>query len=178
VTIEGSWEIVPNTDGKYEVNPNGDVRRRISGRKLKAGELIKPCPNSDGYPCILGPVLTTGVRRKEFKIHRIVAEVFIGPCPGGLEVNHKDGNKTNNSVDNLEYVSHAENMKHAANLGLIPAANGRENSNVKLTEDQVREIRTQHKITGMGSRTLSKHLGLPHGAVYGVLYLRSWRCLT
>ena len=52
-------------------------------------------------------------------VHAIVAELFLGPCPQGLEVNHKDGRKTNNVVTNLEYVTHQENMRHARGLALI-----------------------------------------------------------
>lgn len=50
-------------------------------------------------------------------IHRLVAEVFIGPRPAGTEVNHKDGNKQNPIVTNLEYVTHLENVRHAIRIG-------------------------------------------------------------
>lgn len=52
-------------------------------------------------------------------IHRLVAEAVYGPCPEGYEVNHKDGNKLNNHPSNLEYITHAENIQHASNLGFI-----------------------------------------------------------
>ena len=52
-------------------------------------------------------------------VHAIIAELFIGPRPSGMDVNHRDGVKTNNVVSNLEYVTHQENMRHARLNGLI-----------------------------------------------------------
>jgi hypothetical protein len=52
-------------------------------------------------------------------VHQLVAEAFIGPRPKGRELNHKDGDMTNNIVANLEYVTHRENIQHARRLGLI-----------------------------------------------------------
>ena len=53
---------------------------------------------------------------KECLVHRIIAKAFISNIPQGMEINHKDGNKENNRVENLEIVSHFENMQHAKNV--------------------------------------------------------------
>ncbi len=61
------------------------------------------------------------------KVHRLVAEAFIGPIASGLTVNHLDGNKANNDVENLEIVTRAENSQHAMRTGLWYPPCGKQN---------------------------------------------------
>lgn len=92
------------------VNKRGDVFSSHSGRCLK------PYIDKDGY-CIVS-IKENGVRKQK-RVHRLVAEAFI-PNPLNLEqVNHKDGDKTNNNVDNLEWCDDKYNVNHAIYNGLI-----------------------------------------------------------
>lgn len=113
------WKPVVGYEGLYEVSNLGNVRSVDSMRithnqygehlsKYK-GRLLKPGKNSDGY---LYVNLCCQCVQKTFRVHRLVAEAFI-PNPDNLpEVNHIDEDKTNNRVDNLEWVSHIQNMRH------------------------------------------------------------------
>src|SRR6185369_6475365 len=86
--------------------------------------------------------LNAGERWQTICVHRLVAAAFIGPCPEGCEVNHKDLNKANNSVGNLEYITHAENVKHARqNKKDWRSLRGENSSRGKLTNAQADEIR-------------------------------------
>lgn len=83
------------------------------------------------------------VKEKKYFVHRLVAEKYI-PNPKKLtQVNHKDGNKLNNCVDNLEWVSPKDNIAHAIKLGLRPKTMG------VLNEEQVREIKKLFKVKSM-----------------------------
>lgn len=88
--------------------------------------------------------LNKNKNRRNFGVHRLVAEAFI-PNPNYFPVvNHKDGNKQNNCVENLEWVTYEENIIHAWKTGLIKKKNfprGENVSHAKLTHEQVRYIR-------------------------------------
>ncbi len=90
--------------GYYEASSLGRVR------SMPKGFVLKGSPNKRGY---LRINIYYGGGRSNWNIHRIVALAFLGPIPDGMQVNHKDFNKTNNAVSNLEYVSSAENVAHA-----------------------------------------------------------------
>lgn len=103
-------------DGNYEASNHGNVRRKTPGRRTWPGRPMVLTVMTIGYHRVAP---TIGGRNVPMYVHAIVAELFIGPCPVGLEVNHKDGDKTNNRVDNLEYVTHQENMRHARRNNMI-----------------------------------------------------------
>jgi len=75
-------------------------------------------------------------QRRAFLVHRIVWETFVGEIPEGLQINHKDGNKLNNHLSNLEVVTPKENMRHAVRTGLKPAQQAEDASMSKLSNQQ------------------------------------------
>ena len=97
-------------DGKYGANSDGEIISYVGRTKKLIGKIGK-----SGYRMV---VLTINGKKQYHNVHRIIAKAFI-PNPKGLrEVNHKDGNKLNNAVSNLEWVSTRENQIHAKNNGL------------------------------------------------------------
>lgn len=100
-----TWKAI---DGKhpYEVSDMGRVRNADTMR------VLKPCPNAKGY-------MRVQICGKKYRVHRLVAAAFI-PNPRDLpQINHKDGNKGNNSADNLEWCDQMENYLHAVDNGLV-----------------------------------------------------------
>jgi hypothetical protein len=100
------WVCAPGFEGLYEVSNYGNVRRFDNKAQLKGGL------NSYGYV-----VFSLSKHGKQYmkKGHRLVAEAFIPNPDNKRDVNHKDGDKTNNFVDNLEWASRSENVFHARN---------------------------------------------------------------
>jgi hypothetical protein len=95
-------------DTCYYITPTGKVWSAHS-QKIKVNQ-----PDVRGYERIqLG--------KKDFYIHKLVAEVFIGPCPQGYQVNHKDSNPSNNNVENLEYKTPSENTQYSVSHGNRPS---------------------------------------------------------
>lgn len=90
-------------ESKYEISDKGEIRNRETGQELKQ-------QNHNGYKTVK---INIGDGEKKYRVHRLVGEVFI-PNPKNLpEINHKDLNKANNEVSNLEWCSREENIKHA-----------------------------------------------------------------
>lgn len=118
--ISVKWKPVVGYEGLYDVSNDGRVRRpwnflkaTPSERSLPPGRVLKPHPSA-GY---LAVNLQNGLNGNTRRIHQLVAAAFIGPA-NGLQVNHRDGNKFNNRFGNLEYLTHAENTRHAVRTGL------------------------------------------------------------
>jgi len=114
----------------YSANEFGEIFGSIGKLKQRL--------NADGYP-----TLTLGskyIKRGSFRVHRIIAKLFVENSENKPEVNHIDGNKSNNYFNNLEWVTRSEQMLHAHKLGL-KSCEGEKNANHKLTEENVKEIR-------------------------------------
>lgn len=112
------WKPVKGYEGTYSVSSYGRFRRDTTSRGGKAGTIIKGYTKSRYIKVCL-----TNKETKEHKhrlVHSLVLESFIGDRPKGLVINHKDGNKFNNHLSNLEYVTNRENFIHALNTGLRP----------------------------------------------------------
>lgn len=102
-------------EGFYEVSDSGKIFRVASGKGCIAGKEIKPSSNSAGYPVVS---LCKNNKPRIFKVHRIVANAFLSNPQNYEGINHKDGNKQNNSVLNLEWCSCSKNNAHAHRIGL------------------------------------------------------------
>lgn len=132
------WREIPDTKGIYWISSFGKLKRV----KTQTGKFIEKFPkcglDSTGYKATW--LHLNGVLKYK-KLHQLVALAFLGPCPEGLVVNHKDCNKVNNNPENLEYVTRAENVAHAVRNHRFPSKKGQTNPNARLTDRQVSIIR-------------------------------------
>lgn len=107
--------------------------------------------------------------------HRAVALAYI-PNPNGLpHINHKDGDPTNNRVENLEWCDAAANAKHAVANGLtnMPNQSGNANSQAKLTAADVREMRAAHA-GGESCAAIARRLSLNPKTVWDIVHRKRW----
>lgn len=93
----------------YLVSDDGRVKNRTTGRVLKA------CNDTYGYPQV---ILSNNGHKKSHRVHRLVTKAFLDNYDDSLEVNHRNGVKTDNFVTNLEWATASENMSHAYANGL------------------------------------------------------------
>lgn len=107
------WRDVPGYEELYQVSNTGLILSLP--KRTSSGKIIKPTINADGY---LTVCLSKNNAKKTFRVNRLVALAFIPNPFYKLEVNHIDGDKTNNVSTNLEWCDRSENEKHAYSIGL------------------------------------------------------------
>ena len=149
------WKQIPHAEN-YEVSRFGEVRNKKTLKSLK--QQINP----SGYLIVCLHGSTNG---RTFPLHRLVAECFVPGDNEGLQVNHKDGNRTNNSPENLEFVTRSENMHHRYHvLG----------STRKLTEASVRELVEFRNKTGASTFETGEKYGIDKSMVSAIFSGRTW----
>lgn len=149
----------------YEVSDMGRVRNRVTGCVLRPGR------NKDGYQQIN---LYLNRKRKSQHIHRLVANAFIPNPENKRTVNHIDGDKTNNRVENLEWATYSENNKHAHDSGLnkITDKNNFKTNNPK-PKQKVRCIETDQIFESLTQA--ARYFGVDQSRVRNSIH-KGWGC--
>ncbi len=150
------WQPVLN--GYYEVSSLGVVRRLLSGPATHVGKILKPVIVKE----YLAISACTGGLERQVKIHALVARAFLGKRPRGMQVNHKDGNKRNNKVSNLEYVTPKGNDAHARRIGLKSSV-GERNGRAVLRPADVIAIRLRYQKYKHGTKNTLAALASEYG---------------
>lgn len=122
------WKFIDGYGERYKIYTDGRVEQLSGGEYKPKAQYDK----GDGYMTV--NLYKAGERHRAHLVHRLVATHFMPTEDNSLVVNHKDGNKKNNHLDNLEWVTRKENIRHAV-------ANGLSKSKRQLTDEQVIEIR-------------------------------------
>lgn len=158
-----NWKKVVGFEGRYEVSDMGRVRS-LNERAIRIwgidGELIITANrNQDGY---LHIPMRDGAHRHCRTIHSLVMAAFVGPRPSNGQCNHKDGNKSNNHLSNLEWVTPTQNMRHSVDV--LGQRRGSRHVNAKLTEAKVVEIRSLCA-AGIRQKEIARRFGVSNGLV-------------
>ena len=165
MTIE--WKEI-NPD--YIVSNDGQVISKRFGRS----RVLKPRRNKLGYAHVW---ISTDAGPRTCKIHRLVAEAFIGPPPTTAhEVNHKNGIRDDNRSDNLEWVTHRQNAQHRFSVLKHGNARGESNGKAKLTITKVREIRAR-VAAGELQNLVAADCGITATGVWSIVNGNTWAWL-
>lgn len=138
--------------------------------KTKAGRLKAINYGSCGYGYL---ELWSKNKSKHFRVHRLVAQHFLDNSDNLPQVNHKDGDKKNNKLSNLEWCSAKENIRHAIDNDLSSIKYGSRNLASKLKEEDVLFIRANAKTTHT-VRELSKMFKVSTTNIYNILANKKW----
>jgi predicted XRE-type DNA-binding protein len=167
------WKDIPEYEGLYEVSNTGIVRSkdRITPHgRFRKSQILSMHVNHGGY---LRVALCKDSKKKFYSAHRLVALSFFGIDENKTQVNHKNGIKTDNRVDNLEWVTLSENMEHAYKTGLA-CKKGEQNHNRKLTNKDVLKIRHLRNAKKLKHWEIAKILGVTRKTVGNVLNGITW----
>jgi len=168
------WREVPGFEGKYIASNDGRIRTTVEyienphkgkiriqkNRHFKKDTLIGGKLSEKGYSRV-------NLGKNVYLVHRIIALTFI-PNPNNLpQINHIDGNKLNNNVANLEWVTNQENRDHAVINDLV-ARRDKNHGNQKLTTEQCYEIVELCKTSNMTQRKIAEKYKVSPTAIYKV----------
>lgn len=159
----------------YTVSNLGRVKKIPAEYRYPNNWILKQFLNYKGYPMVR--LRKPNKKRITIFVHKLVAEAFLGSRPKGMEINHKDCNKQNNYISNLEYVTQRENARHAYINGLLFIPKGQENGNHKLTDRNVKEILKLAKCN-LSWNQLAFKFGVCKGTIGHILMGRNWKHIT
>ena len=161
-------KLIPNYPN-YAVTRDGRVwSKPKAGGGHHNGKWLKPIKDRDGY--LLVGLYKNG---KEFghRVHRLVLETYVGPCPEGMECRHLDGNSSNNSLPNLCWGTHQENEQDRLRHGTDNR--GEKHGQAKLTESDVREIRDLCNY--LTQREIGKRYSISQQQVSYIIHRKKWK---
>jgi hypothetical protein len=158
------WRPVVGYEQLYEISSHGCIRRILDYRGHCG--MLHPCLDDYGY---LRVRLSKENHARTHQVHRLVLAAFVGPAPIEHCANHRDGSKTNNRVENLEYVTQKQNVHHAMKMGLFYCnPKGEKHPSARLTDRQVEEIRELAEAS-MTHGVIARRFGVSRGYICRVV---------
>lgn len=159
------WKPIKDYEGLYEISSNGRVKS-LNYNKTGREQILKPIKNRFGY---LQIILNQNGKKKHFSVHRLVAQAFISNIENKPCINHKDEDKTNNKVENLEWCTVSYNNNYGTrNKQVSKALKGRKHSQEwiekatkariykKLSQETIEKISKSKKGKKQSQETIEK----------------------
>lgn len=164
------WKPINGYEEFYQISNLGNVKSKP--RQRTKGGILKTRPTLEGY---LQVTLYKNSKPFTVTIHRIVAQNFIPNLNNLRCINHKDCNKKNNKVDNLEWCSYSQNSIHAIKHGLQPNNKYENNGQAKITKEKAEEIRRLYKTGKYFYRQIGEKFGICTRNVGKIINYDTWR---
>lgn len=166
------WKDIKKYEGIYQVSDLGRIKS-LARFGCKKERILKPCKDSGGYLYIR----LYNNEKIDYRIHRLVLETFVGPCPPGMECRHLDGNKENNVLENLCWGTHSENVCDTINHGtfFVHDNRGSKCGTSKLNEWQVRIIKKLLKDGYLTTKEIAKIFNVSVNTIYSIKNGYNWR---
>lgn len=163
------WKDIPGFEGHYKVSNLGNVLSFKKGKtKIKTTTLDK----KQGYVMV---ILHMNNKPKTIRVHRLVALAFLEQIEGKDFVNHKNGIRHDNRLENLEWCTKQENSIHAANKGAMFRGCGEDFHKSKLTDELVLEIRSLYQTGNYTQLDLAEKYGVHETSIFSIVHRKTWR---
>lgn len=168
------WKDIPEFEGLYQISNLGRIMSFPRKGGFKNKTILKNGKSKKNYAQIS---LSENGKKTCKKIHRLVAQAFIPNPENKPEINHKDGVKANNHVDNLEWCTNQENIDHAIKNGLRGGlfVSGSKHFKALFCEEEVLEIRDKYKNFEYSQKELAERYRVSKSAISSIIHRRSWK---
>jgi len=174
------WKDSPIFPERYEISSTGLVRSKIYVKTINRNgkivqwltkpKILSPAVNKDGYKHVS---LRFNNVAKSKLVHRLVAEAFLGNHSESLEINHKDSNRLNNDVSNLEWITHRQNVLHSYEKGFNSNAMDKHPRAV-LSVELVSNMKKDFK-AGLSYRAIATKYDRLYTTVWAAINGRNWK---
>lgn len=176
--LQEEWRPAPVYHDTYAISNLGRVRRERPGKATHAGRIKATGLNNHGYRTV---TLSRDGRNRTVAVHRLVALAFLGPCPVGMEVNHKNFDRSDARATNLEYKTRQENVQYSMPNRVKPTwlrdyrNVGEAVATAKLTEESVRALRATYSAGGVTYAELGRLYGVSEVAARKAALRHTWQ---
>jgi len=168
------WKPVVGYESVYEVSNIGNVKRVLQKKGTQSGRILKPRKMTKTTYYYVN--LWHKNQGKSICVHVLVAEAFLGKRIGHLVVNHKNGNRTDNRVENLEWITQSENIRHGfSNLGRPKSDSGEKHARAKLKNADVLKIRELHATGKYTNVKLGEMFNVDPRTISQIHLMQNWK---
>ena len=169
------WRDIAGWEGVYQVSDTGQCRRITGGSGTCTGRIVKP-KRAGWKGQYLAFDLWRDNKSSQVYAHRAVLVAFISDPPDeNSQANHRDGNKHNNCVSNLEWSTPLENQRHRYDV-LGKTQNGEENGSNKYSNEQINRIRELY-LAGYKQRRIAEMVGIDYRYINQIVHGKAWKHL-
>lgn len=161
------WKLIPGTDN-YFATKGGLIKSLMYGRH----KLLTQWKDAKLYPRV--KIVMNG-KSTSMAVHRLVALTYLPNPENKPQVNHKNGIKSDNHVDNLEWNTCAENVKHAWLNGLSKSTSGENHPTSKLNDNKVYAIRIMYSLNKATLKELSEIFKVNKSTIHAIVQNRNWK---
>lgn len=174
---EEIWKDIPGYNGKYKASNLGNIKS-MNYHRGKKEKILKSYKNHSGYFMVS---VCRNNKRETYSCHYLVAITFIPNPENKPEINHRDLNKKNNCIENLEWITHIDNAKHAVKNGVKFGGNheycmGEKNVTSKLKNKDIPIIRSLYP--KLNFVQIAKKFNVNRKTIEHIIYKRTWKSIA
>jgi hypothetical protein len=177
------WKDIPSFENYYQASNLGRLRSvdrtivkidKKTGKEISFGKKGRILTLNFHHSQYLMANLSKKGEQTSCSVHRLIAMTFIPNNKNHPIVNHKNGIKTDNNINNLEWMNNSENVKHAVDTGLLKNPSGEEHGSCKYTNEDILKMRDLYS-NGKTQVEIGKIMNMPRARVWEIVHRKTWK---